>query len=72
LRKREQELTERTEALELEVRRKLDEERDKIRATARKQADDDHALKDAEKDQQIAAMLRQIEDLKRHMAELEA
>jgi hypothetical protein len=65
LRKRERELAEKTESLELEVTRKLDEERDNIRATVRKQADDEHALRDSEKEQQIAAMLRQIEELKR-------
>ena len=65
LRKKERELAQKTEALELEVTRKLDEERGKIRATVKKQAAEEHALKDAERDKQVADLRKQIDDLKR-------
>jgi len=65
LRKKERELETRTEALELEVTRKIDEERGKIREAAKKQSDDDHALKDAEKEKQIADMRTKITELQR-------
>lgn len=65
LRKKERELEEKAESLELEVTRKLDEEREKIRQAAQKKAADDHALKDAEKEKLMAEMRQQIEELKR-------
>lgn len=45
--------------------RTLDEERSKIRATAKKEADDERKLKDAEKDKLIGDLKTQIDDLKR-------
>lgn len=45
--------------------RKLNVERDKIRAEVRKQSDQEYLLEEAEKEQQIAEMRRQIDDLKR-------
>jgi len=45
--------------------RKVDEERRKILESAQKNFEDQHRLKDAEKDKQLADMCRQIEDLKR-------
>jgi hypothetical protein len=53
------------EALELEVQRKLDEERGKVRAQAKQEADEEHRLKLAEKEKLIASMNERIEDLKR-------
>lgn len=65
LRKRQRDLEEREKRLELEMHRRLDEERKKIWSEAATRAAEDHRLKDAEKDKQISDMLRQIEDLKR-------
>lgn len=65
LRKRERQLQERTEELQLEVARQLDSERDKLRANIREQLEQQHLLKDTEKEKQISDMRRQIDDLKR-------
>ncbi len=65
LRRRERELTERSEALELEVERKLQAEREGIRDAARRQADEEHRLRDADKEKQISDLRNQIEELKR-------
>lgn len=65
LRKRERALKEQAEAMELEVTRKLDEERDKIRTQTRKQVDEEHDLKLREKDQKIDGLLRQVQDMQR-------
>ncbi len=65
LRKKHRELEEREKRLELELSRKLDEEREKIRQEAIKTVSEDYHLKDLEKDKKIADMLQQIEDLKR-------
>lgn len=65
LRKKERELEAKAESLELEVTRKLDEERNKIREAVKKQADEQHAMKDAEKEKQISDMRKQIDELKR-------
>lgn len=50
---------------ELEMARKLDKERDSIREYAMKKADDEHRLKDAEKDKKIQEILALNEELKR-------
>jgi len=50
---------------ELELQRKLDGERGKIWEQATKGATEEHRLKDAEKDRQMAGMRTQIEELKR-------
>ena len=65
LRKRERELERQREDLELTVARKLDEERTRIVADAQERLAEQHRLKDAERERQLADMRRQIEDLKR-------
>lgn len=62
LRKRQRQLEAEKANLELEVQRRLDEERQKIRDEAEKRFQEQHRLKDAEKDKIIA-------DLKNQMAE---
>jgi hypothetical protein len=64
LRKKQRELESRTEALELEVTRKLDEECGKIRTQAQEAASEAQALKMAEKDKLISEMQKQITNLK--------
>ena len=65
LRKRERELERRQEELELTVTRELDKERARIIAEAQERIADQHRLKDAEKERQLADLRHQIEDLKR-------
>jgi len=65
LRKRERELKERAETLELDVARQIDQQRQEIRAKAMTDADDQHRLKAAEKDRQIESLLQKIDELKR-------
>ncbi len=65
LRKRARELDDEKRALDLTLARKLDEEREKIRETAKKEAAEERALRDAEKDKLIGDLTRQIDDLKR-------
>ena len=65
LRKRARELEEREKSLKLEVQRTLDKEREKTWQDAQSALQEQHQLKDAEKDQQLAEMRRQIEELKR-------
>ncbi len=65
LRKERRELEERQKGLELELARKLDEEREKIRQETLKTVSEEYHLKDLEKDKKISDMLQQIEDLKR-------
>lgn len=65
LRERERKLHARTEELQLEVARQLYTERGKIRAEALRQSDQEHQLKDAEKEKQIADLRHQIDELKR-------
>jgi len=65
LRKQQRELKEKTESLELEMARKMDEFRDKIIEEAQKKADEDYRLKGLEKDKKISDMTAQIEELKR-------
>lgn len=67
LRKRERALEEEKASLELNVARRVKEETDAIRAAAKKQADDEHLLKDRETQEQNAALRRQVEDLKRKL-----
>ena len=63
--KKQSELEEARENLELEVQRKLTEERKKIAEDASQKAAEQQMLKMREKDDQIAAMLKQIDDMKR-------
>jgi hypothetical protein len=64
-RKEKRKLEEEKQNLELELTRRLDEERDKIREAAEKRMAEQQRLKDAEKEKLIADMRAQIEDLKR-------
>jgi len=61
LRKQKRELEARQKEIELEINRKLDDEKAKIF----KQADEEHRLKDLEKDKQLSDLAKQIEELKR-------
>jgi hypothetical protein len=65
MRQQQRNLEEREKNVQLEVQRKLDEGNKKIWASAASKFNEDHRLKDAEKDKKIADMLQQIEDLKR-------
>ena len=65
LRKRERDLEQKQQDLELTVARQLDAERSRIVSEAQERLAEQHRLKDAEKERQLADMRRQIEDLKR-------
>ncbi|MBI5847188.1 MAG: DUF2130 domain-containing protein [Nitrospirae bacterium] len=65
LRKKARELDDRQKSLELEVARKIDEEREKIRDKAVEQFTENHRMKDLEKDKQLDDMRKTIDDLKR-------
>ena len=65
LRKKTRDLEDRQKSLELEVARKVDEEREKIRQTAVEQFTEDHRVKDLEKDNRMEGMRRTIDELKR-------
>src|SRR5262249_50695378 len=65
LRKAKRDLETRTGELELTVARRVDEETGKIREQARKDAAEERALKEAEKDKLIHDLREQIEDLRR-------
>jgi hypothetical protein len=65
LRRRERELERQREDLALTVARQLDEERQQLLDEARGRLTEEHRLKDAEKERQLADMRRQIDDLRR-------
>ena len=65
LRKKQRELEDSKKRLELEMMRKLDQERTQIEARAKEQIEESHKLKDLDKDKQMADMRMQIEVLKR-------
>ena len=65
LRRREHELERKQEDLELEVARQLARERARVVTETQERLTEEHRLKDAEKEGQLADMRRQIEDLKR-------
>lgn len=65
LRKRARELEDQKKSLDLEIARKLDEEKDKIRMATIDQFTETHRLKDLEKDKQMEDMRKTIDDLKR-------
>ena len=65
MRRRERELERKQQDLELEMERKLGQERARLVADTQERFAEDHRLKDAEKERQLADMRRQIEDLKR-------
>ena len=63
--KKQRELQEKEENMELEVTRKLDEERQKILEKATGKFEEEHRLKDAEKDKKLTDMRKQIDELKK-------
>jgi hypothetical protein len=65
VRKARQELEAEKQALELDVARRLDEERSVIREATRKEDDEQHRFKLAEKDKVIVDMRKQIDELRR-------
>ena len=65
VRRRERELERQREGLALTVARQLDDERQALIDETRGRLADEHRLKDAEKERQLADMRRQIEDLRR-------
>ncbi len=69
LRKRERELQEKAESLDLEVARRIKAETDIARDAAKKQAAEEHLLKDKENQEQNASLRRQVEDLRQKLAQ---
>lgn len=67
LRKQQRELEQKTEELELTVQRKLDEERKKITEEAQRKAAEAQELKMREKDDLVASLRKQMEDMQRKM-----
>jgi hypothetical protein len=65
LRKERRELEEQKATLELTLTRQLDEERAKIRETAKKEAAEERQLKDAEKDRLINDLRVQLDEMRR-------
>jgi len=67
LRKSKRELEEAKREQEVTVARKMDEEREKIREAAKKEAADERQLKEAEKDKLISDLRKQADDLTRKL-----
>lgn len=65
LRKKQRELEEKQQEMELEVSRKIDAEREKIKSETSKTAEEQHRLKDLEKDKLINDLRTALEDMKR-------
>ncbi len=65
LRKEQRKLKEAAESLELDVARKLDEEREKIREETSEKIAEEHRLKDKEKEKVINDLKASLEDMKR-------
>ncbi len=65
LRKIKRGLEEEKKNIELEMMRRLDQERQKIEEKVKRESEERHKLKDLEKDKQFADMRTQIEELKR-------
>jgi hypothetical protein len=65
VRKQREALESEKQSLELEVMRRLDEEREQVRAATLKQEEDRNRLKLAEKDKVIDDMRKQVEELRR-------
>jgi hypothetical protein len=65
MRKERRELEEQKKSLELDVARRIDKERQTIRETVQREADEQHRLKDAEKEKRITDLHKEIENLKR-------
>jgi hypothetical protein len=64
LRRKTREIEERERNLELKLQRELDEQREAIRKETEQKVSEEHRLSDREKDEKMAAMIKQIEDLK--------
>ncbi len=62
---RQRALEEKEKNIELEMQRKLTDERGKIWASAAAKFNEEHRLKDAEKDKKMSDMAQQLEELKR-------
>lgn len=67
IRKKQRELEAEKSNLELEVTRRLDEERNKVRDDTLKAAEEKHRLKDLDKDKTIADMKTQLADMQRRV-----
>jgi hypothetical protein len=67
LRKKQRELEDREKNLELETVRKIDEEKKKIEDAVCVRFEEQHKLKDAEKDKKLTDALKQVDELKRKM-----
>jgi hypothetical protein len=65
LRKRKRELEKKEQAMELEITRKVDEERKKIEEEVATKLLEENHFKDLEKEKQLSDLRKQIEDLKR-------
>jgi len=65
LRKKQRKLEDKEKSLEIEVARKISEEKIKIEEKVLKNYEEQHRLKDAEKDKQLEDMRKQINELKR-------
>jgi hypothetical protein len=65
LRKQRRDLEEQKASADLEMARKLDAERDQIKAAVLKAADEGHRLKEAEKEKQISDLRSKIDELQR-------
>jgi len=65
LRKQQRQLEEDKKNFELDLARKLDDERQGIREQVQRSIDEEHRIKEEAKEKQIADMRRQIDDLKR-------
>jgi len=63
--KRKRELEDREKGLELETERKLSEQRQKIEEAVRVRFEEQHRLKDSEKDKLLSDTQRQVDELKR-------
>ena len=63
--KEKRDLEERSEQLDLEVARKLEEERNGIAAAVATRKDEEYRLREAEKEHKITDLLKQIDELKR-------
>lgn len=67
LRKQKRELEAQKQALALDVTRRVDAERAKIREDAQREADEAHRLKDAEKDRKLQDAIRANDELRRKL-----
>jgi len=65
LRKKERDLQTRIEETDLTIERQLNTERDKVRNDTRRQADEEHQMKEAERTKIISDLNKQIDDMKR-------